>query len=300
MLNNEDNSNNLKEHLLSKNGKEKEKEIEINKFARKLSTITSNNNYNRKNSINKITTEELNKKLISLKNEKPPIQKNSINKLFSLKVILHFLLALFTILQILQIINPINEKMRAQERIFYDIFLEKTNKDDVSFERIIYLKDIKAIKKHFLKSLESYFNINSLLINQVKRPFENIELEFFYLNSNENIFNNLKNKSLSLSLPLQFDFSNNSISNEELNMLKFSNLTITKDNFGPFMLSDIQLKEFLKDVKFFRIHLPLIIFNYDDIKEKEICTDWVKINVLTNRIQILFINYFLFYYIIYN
>jgi hypothetical protein len=281
MLNNQDN-NNLKEHLLPKSEKEKEKqkdkikqkekqkEKEINKSGRKLSNITNNN------PINKITTEELNKKLISLKNEKTPIQKNTINKLFSFKVIIHFLLALFTILQILQIINPINEKMRAQERILYDIFLEKTNKDSNYFEKSIYLKDIKALKKHFLNSLENYFNINSLLINQVKIPFDKIVLEFFYTNSNENIFDNLKNKSLSLSINLPLDFSTDSFSNEELKKLKFSNFTITKENIGPFILNDILLKEFLKDVKFFRVHLPLFISYYDEIKEKEICSDWVK------------------------
>lgn len=265
-----ENQQNLKEFLLKK----KEENLQIDNPRKKSSNksikeIKQTKPSNLSN-IKILKEEELEKQLLTLKNEKPTNKK--IKTLLSFKVLIHFILALLTIIQINSILNPITEKFRAQERILSDIFLEKSSKESNYFEKIIYLKDIKTIKTHFLNSLKSYFNINSLLINKVKIPSYNTHVEFFF--SDENIFNALvindfepikkmQNKSIDLS-------------DVELKMLKFSNYNITKENLGPFALSDNQLKEFLKDVKFFRVNFPLKIYHFDEIKDKEICSEWVN------------------------
>ena len=164
--------------------------------------------------------------------------------------------------------------MRAQERIFSEIFLEKTDKEISDFyERKIYLKTIDDIRNHFKRSFDNYLNINKLIISKAVIPVKSIKAEFFF--TNQNIFN----RSIEYNFQPYINQTDITLdlSNKEIKMILFSNFNITVENNGPFSLSNSKLKEFLKDVKFFQLHFPIFTYHNDIYTEKEICNKWVKL-----------------------
>jgi hypothetical protein len=206
-------------------------------------------------------------------------------KMLKPKVINHFLLVIFTIIQVLLILNPIITNLRSQEKVFYNVFLENSSKEVDDYNRVLYLYDINDLRDHFKKTINNFFNLDKFLLNKVSYLRNYTVVEFFYFE--DKYINNL-NKELFLkneSLLSNNDFNDNSIYNlndyqeyndtQEFIINKVTNYKITNERFGPFLLDNKLLKLFLNDVKYFRVHFRFHIFTMDEISGLEKCNEWV-------------------------
>lgn len=82
-----------------------------------------------------------------------PIDKYKIYGRFPWKMILHFLLVIGTSAQAILIINSTTQYTRAQERIFFDSFVDEIDKTDLDYSRYTYLFNIQELKDSVTKSV---------------------------------------------------------------------------------------------------------------------------------------------------
>jgi hypothetical protein len=74
---------------------------------------------------------------------------------FPWALVIHLALLVLTTAEILLIITNETESTRLQEHLFYNLFLEESNKADVEdFNRNVYLYTVNEIKEHIGKSIE--------------------------------------------------------------------------------------------------------------------------------------------------
>lgn len=288
-------SSNLSEKLLYDDPQYKEDE-NYNKPNR-IEYMDNIANIHKKKNFEEIDTDKfednkktlLNKKLKNKKNVKfGKISKKEVNKskVLKLKVITHFLLVILTIIQTLLILNPITTYLRAQEKIFYNVFLQKSPKEQTDFSKVLYLYNIDELRNHFKKTIENFFNLEKFLFNRISYIRNYTVVEFFYFedklmnNLNKQLF--LTNETL-LSSPnindlsiynlndyLDFNSTHDFIDN------KVTNYKITNERFGPFALDNKSLKIFLNDVKNFRVHFRFHVYTIDEISGFEKCNEWVN------------------------
>lgn len=285
-------NSNLREKLLDNKSKshDEEKYVQPNRidYVDNLANIHSTKKFEE---LDTDQLEDLKKPLINKKdNPKKNAKIHNQNKkeyktkILKLKVINHFFLVMFTIIQALLILNPITTNFRAQERIFYNIFLENSSKEGNDFNKILYLYDIDELRNHFKQTINNFSNLEKFLLNRIEYLRNYTIVEFFYFedkymdNINRELF--LKNESLLVN-------NNNDLSNynihgqndhnktEEFMDNKATNYKITNESFGPFSLDNKSLKIFLNDVRYFRVHFTFNILTIDEVSGIEKCNEWV-------------------------
>lgn len=290
-------SPNLKEKLLDKENietKENEK-YKFNKIENlgNFRTILNNKKYEE---IDTDQFDDIKKSLLNKKDKKGKKirfvkhmtkEDKKTKKKLKPKMINHFFLAIFTVIQSLLILNPITTIMRAQERIFYNIFLENSTKEVENYNKVLYLYDLDQLRDHFKKTINNFFNIEKFLLNRVGLFRNYTVVEFFYFedkymdNLNRQLF--LKNESLYDKKNIHYDpFPDLDVYQDKENSEKFinnkdTNYKITDKKFGPFDLDNQSLKLFLNDVKYFRVHFSFHIFTVDEYTGLEKCDEWVLI-----------------------
>jgi len=280
----------LNEKLL--NNECKFQEDDIDNKSNRIEYVSNIANIHRQKNFEEKDTDNYDfKKPLLNKNDKPkkyvkidkPKNEDKKMKIFKLKVINHFLLVIFTIIQTLWILNPITTNLRSQERIFYNIFLENSSKENKDFCKVLYLYDIEDLKNHFKKTINNFFNLDMFLLNRVSFLRNYTVLEFFYFedkymdNLNRELF--LTNQSL-LNNDIINDMSNINENQDYVNPQDFinnkvSNYKVTNERFGPFALNNKSLKIFLNDVKYFRVHFKFQIYTLNEISGLEECNEWV-------------------------
>ncbi len=211
-------------------------------------------------------------------------EKEEKYKLLKFKVFNHFFLVIFTMIQAILILNPITKNLRSQERLFYNIFIDNSPKEEDDYSKSIYLYNIDELRNHFKKTILNFYNMDSLILNKINFLRNFTVVEFFY-------FNEKKISDIDKELFLTSE-NTNSIS-EDLNKFnlddyndfknpqgyidnKITNYKITKTKFGPFSLDNNFLKIFLNDVKYFRVHFKFRIYSIEESTGLDICNEWVE------------------------
>jgi hypothetical protein len=75
---------------------------------------------------------------------------------FPWSLIFHTSLLVLTTLQVLLIVTNQTEATRLQEHLFYNLFLEESNKAVDDFDRFVYLFTVPEIKDHMRWSINVY------------------------------------------------------------------------------------------------------------------------------------------------
>lgn len=109
-----------------------------------------------------------------------PIQKYSIYKAFPYSFVIHILLMLGTTYQIIKL-NTIYP--RAQERIFYNMFISDSDKTALDFLRFKYLFSIDDIREHISNSISSYFDYPTWSLENTSIVLEKQDLMVPYLSA---------------------------------------------------------------------------------------------------------------------
>lgn len=114
-----------------------------------------------------------------------PIQKYKRYGIFPTQLFFHILLALFSSLQILLIINKTTDYARSQEKLFYNYFMSDAPNDDGSVNRILHYFTIDDLRSSVKNSVTNYFSITSDTVNRLefRNGIANAEVEFTYFNS---------------------------------------------------------------------------------------------------------------------
>jgi len=287
---------NLNENLLDNGHRYKENDDQPNKIDY-VGNLGNLHNFKKFEEIVTDNLEEMKKPLITKKNKlKKSVKFGKLNsheekekKFLKPKVINHFLLVIFTTLQAMLILNPITKTSRAQERIFYNVFIENSPKEENDFKKNLYLYDLNQLRNHFKQTINNFFNLEKFLINKISYLKNYTVVEFFFFedknkdNLNRKLF--LKNESI-LKNNIYDDedklneYSDNYYFNNTENLIynnKVTNYKISEGNFGPFSLDNNSLKIFLNYVKYFRVHYRFNIYTVDEVSGEEECNEWVNI-----------------------
>lgn len=149
---------------------------------------------------------------------------------------------------------------RAQERIIYNLFIEKSPKNQIDFARYIYLYTVKDLKEHLNTSVHNFYNLKQNFLENVQYVDKKMEviMELSYID------NTLIKKTVGGSIKREIFY------------------TINNTTLGPFDKNDIDVKLFLNDVLEFKLNYRFQTFvphfyhnNYD-------CIFWVD-NYLNSR-----------------
>ena len=149
---------------------------------------------------------------------------------------------------------------RAQERIIYNLFIEKSPKNQIDFARYIYLYTVKYLKEHINNSFHNFYNLKQNFLENVQYVDKKMEviMELSYID------NTLIKKTVGGSIKREIFY------------------TINNTTLGPFDKNDIDVKLFLNDVLEFKLNYRFQTFvphfyhnNYD-------CIFWVD-NYLNSR-----------------
>ena len=196
-----------------------------------------------------------------------PIEEFKKNGNFPWIMVIHFLLVILTTAQVIDlyfqailIIKSKTSYTRAQERIIYNLFIEKSPKNQIDFARYIYLYTVKDLKEHLNTSVHNFYNLKQNFLENVQYVDKKMEviMELSYID------NTLIKKTVGGSIKREIFY------------------TINNTTLGPFDKNDIDVKLFLNDVLEFKLNYRFQTFvphfyhnNYD-------CIFWVD-NYLNSR-----------------
>ena len=121
---------------------------------------------------------------------------------------------------------------RAQERIIYNLFIEKSPKNQIDFARYIYLYTVKDLKEHLNTSVHNFYNLKQNFLENVQYVDKKMEviMELSYID------NTLIKKTVGGSIKREIFY------------------TINNTTLGPFDKNDIDVKLFLNDVLEFKLN----------------------------------------------
>lgn len=179
-----------------------------------------------------------------------PWKKYEKYKIFPIRLFVHIILAIFSILQITLLLTKLTNFSRSQEYIFYNKFIGEDEKEGGEIKRDLFIYSISELKNIIVLSLNNYntFSINSL---------EKIE--------------NFKNPQIQFSFYSDLRINSEEFSN--ININNFNNISIK--NLGIFELDKIMLKKILLNVSNIvisyniRTYLPIFYGNNAE------CIDWI-------------------------
>jgi len=263
--------------------KEKFDEIHTDIQKKKKFKKKKNKNFFLKNKKKKKKKKKSNKRVKFLETKS---DKDNNSKILKIKVINHFLLAIFTIIQAVLILNPVTTNIRAQERIFYTLFIDNSSKESDDYNKFIYLYNVDELRAQFKKSIKNFYNLDNMLINKINylRNYTVVELFYFEEKSMNNEFNKffINNQSSSDSLNknktsvFNLNDQQNYKTQQDFILNKVTNYKITQEDIGPFNLDNTYLKIFLNDVKYFRVHFRFLLYSLDEVTGSNRCNEWVK------------------------
>lgn len=187
-------------------------------------------------------------------------------KEIDVKIILHILIAIFTSCQILIIFSKDSTYQLMMQRVFYNIFLDNSNKNDFDYTRKIFIYNNENFKQFFQEKIENVQNINYLT------SFSNIKLK-----DRGDILSNMKITYLD-----ELNTSRKDKNIHTLDIKKYKTLFkkyeidddikddfevkdeyyITKNNLGPLDLSKEKLFYFTNSVK--KIENTFRLYSYDN------------------------------------
>jgi hypothetical protein len=113
--------------------------------------------------------------IIKKLNAMSPLEEYRLYGVLPWKMITQLFLVIFASAQAIITINRRTNYYRNQERVFYEHFLSKDPKEEISYQRIIYIYSIQQLQQHLTWSLNNF----SLLYNNSLETTNNFSL---YLN----------------------------------------------------------------------------------------------------------------------
>lgn len=179
-----------------------------------------------------------------------PLVKFEEDSKFPFKMISQFLLVIFTTMQIVILFSYSNKYSRAQERLFYNIFISNDDKREVDYSRKVYLYTAKEVKEHIISSIDNYYNIDDTSLNLLTLPVQEengVFLDIIYLNIK---------------------------SSKYPNALKNPRYKLTKNDYGPFLKSELDLKHYLNEIVSFRLNYTLNSYIPNEYTNEYECTQW--------------------------
>lgn len=174
-----------------------------------------------------------------------PIEKYKYYGRFPWKLIIHLLLLIGTSAQAMLILGNTTKYTRAQERIFYDNFLDEVDKSTLEFSRYAYFFTIGDLKDSISKSISNFYSFKENSFETVEYENDNpqIKLEFEYLSIDQNT---------------------------QPQFLYFLNQTYS----GPFSMSDDDLKTLMQKVLRFKVSYTILTYIPIDNTDYHDCYNW--------------------------
>lgn len=152
---------------------------------------------------------------------------------------IHLLLVIFTACQAILIISEHNKYSRSQERLFYNMFIDDSDKRTVDYPRSVYLYSVEEIKTHLATSVSNFYNVNTRSLEIVEhvepKPFS--VMEFTYIDNH--LTKNKEPQTNSNTIEKKFEYR------------------VDQSTLGPFDNSNEEVKRFLNDVVEFRMNYTL-------------------------------------------
>lgn len=188
-----------------------------------------------------------------------PIDKYRIYGKFPWKMLIHIMLILATTMQAIVVINATTDYCRGQERVYYNIFISDSEKEDPDYPRVNYIYSITQLREHLSWSIENYFKLSENSLEKVtydSEPLEFVKMEIDYINKT---VDDPGHENASFPIPVHLEYN------------------VTQDYLGPFNenYTEGDIKEYLDLInKFslkyvFKTYVP---FYYEEHLE---CFGWI-------------------------
>lgn len=168
------------------------------------------------------------------------------------KMISQIFLLIFISAQVIITINRNTNYYRNQERVFYEHFLSQDPKEQISFQRIIYIYSIQQLQQHLNWSLNNF------------ALFSNNSLE------------TTNNFSLHLNMEVNYNRNISTINNTYTSIPLLSVYDIYPTNLGPFdyTYDEYEIKEYINIIKSFKINYKLNTYVPINSPEHLGCFGW--------------------------
>jgi hypothetical protein len=180
-----------------------------------------------------------------------PIEKYEKLGRFPYKMIVHILLVIFTTFQVVLIVGETNKISRSQERLFYNMFIDDSDKRSLDYDRMAYLFSVDDVKEHVRNSVNNFYSLNTKSLEIVKFTDENpfLLLQVDYIDDNE-----IENFSAQRDYGLQ---DSNSVIKKNYAIPRYFSYKLDNSTLGPFEYQHDEIKEFLNDVVDFKLNYTL-------------------------------------------
>lgn len=180
-----------------------------------------------------------------------PIEKYEKLGRFPYKMIVHILLVIFTTFQVVLIVGETNKISRSQERLFYNMFIDDSDKRSLDYDRMTYLFSVDDVREHVRTSIKNFYSLNTKSLEIVKFIDENpyVLLQVDYIDDNE-----IEKYSLQREYGID---DKNSIQKKNYAIPRYFSYKIDNATLGPFEYKHDDVKEFLNDVVDFKLNYTL-------------------------------------------
>ena len=153
--------------------------------------------------------------------------------IFPYLLIIHVMIAIFSTVEIVVILQGVTTYARTQERLILNTFIDTSRKEGIDFNRKTYLYTINELKDHVRLTFAKYNSLNKETLEYIYYPDKSSNLEFTYIDSN------LHRSNITTNSKQRFHYK------------------INNTNLGPFEESNSKLKSFLNNVLEFKINFTL-------------------------------------------
>ena len=181
-----------------------------------------------------------------------PVEKYKLYGRLPWVMIINIIIAITTSAQIMIVIGKTTTYTRAEERFFHEQFINQLDSSDIEYSRKAYIYSLNDLKDHVIRSIDNYFNITSISLENLSILEEEIPMEVVYLNS---YYDPTKFKKY------QKQFS------------------LRQSKFGPFEEDFLNLKDMVKVMKYFYLNYTIrseVPITYSDKLE---CFAWEVLQI---------------------
>ena len=130
-----------------------------------------------------------------------PFQRMNAYGIIPWKFIIHILLFVFTILQVVFVVNNKTKYYFAYEHLFNKLFLLNYNNSNNKINKYVYIYTPHELQTFIAKSVDMYYNVNELTTKTFEinaKPY--LQMSSFGVNSNSNNNSNVHNVSIEMIL----------------------------------------------------------------------------------------------------
>ena len=191
--------------------------------------------------------------IIKKLNAMSPLEEYRLYGVLPWKMITQLFLVIFASAQAIITINRRTNYYRNQERVFYDHFLSKDLKEEISYQRIIYIYSIQQLQQHLTWSLNNF----SLLYN--------------------NSLETTNNFSLYLNMDVDYNTNISAINNTYISIPLLDTYQIHPNDLGPFnndTYNEYEIKQFINIINSFTITYNLNTYVPVNVPEHLGCFRW--------------------------